>query len=332
MVSLQDLNNGMTGCGNFEIVCPICHGELALENPYRRFGRVRTGKLRCLDDCATYPIVYGVPVMLLPGRPAAPGYYMPNWKWYLKRHGKQNLVEAIDKGNLIKEPEITGSPIPEGSLKKAKRWMTRVGWERYVKSCKTSSEELDAVAIGDRISRTDDGVVMDIACGGGFTTERALREIKPSVYSISTDISFECVKLAGKRAELLGMRDRSMEICTDARYLPFADGSIAAACTRAGFNHIRGYVDALRDIHRILEVGGRLVAAEGKLSMWLEKPGEVGISLKEQYEILRRLDLFVSKDEFIESLRQVRFSVLSVEDLPEPKSHEFIVEAVKSPD
>lgn len=332
MVSLRDLNDGMTGCRDFELVCPICHGRLALENPCRRLGRVRTGMLRCLDDCATYPIVYGVPVMLLPGRPAASGYYMPDWKWYLRHYGRQKLMEAIDNGELIKEPEITGSPIPEGSLKKAKRRMTRVGWERYLKGCKTSSEELDAVAIGDQMSQIRSGVVLDIACGGGFTTERVLQEINPSVYSISTDILFENVKLAGKRAELLGMSDRSMEICTDARHLPFADGSVAAAYTRNGFNHIRGYMDALRDIHRTLKLGGRLVAVEYKLSIWLGKPGKVGISLEEQYEILRRLDLFVNKDEFAKSLKQVEFDTLRVEDMSKPKSHEFIVEAIKNPE
>jgi len=89
------------------------------------------------------------------------------------------------------------------------------------------------------------------------------------------------IVLEGIRA----MRDRSMEICADARYLPFADGSIAAAHTRSGFNR------------------------------------------EEQYEILRRLDLFVSKDEFIESLKQEGFGVLSVEDMPESKSRKFIVDS-----
>jgi len=327
MVSLRDLNEGMGDGGSTLLVCPICHGELALEKAYRRLGRIRTGKLRCLKGCAVFPVIYGVPIMLLPGRPANSGYYMPKWASFLRRYGKPKLMEAIAAGQFDGEPEVTGSPVSDKKLKKVKRWMSKAGWQQHIKNDRTSSEDADAIAIGERLSQIESGVVADIACGGGFTTERVLQKIQPSVSSISVDISFDCVKLAGKRAELLGMSRRSMEICADARHLPFADEALAVTYTRYGFNHIHGYMDALKEIHRTLKEGGCLVATEDKLSMWCKDPDKIGVSHEEQLEILRRLKLYATEREFIEHVEQVGFGTIDMQDIYRST---FLMEATKT--
>jgi ubiquinone/menaquinone biosynthesis C-methylase UbiE len=195
--------------------------------------------------------------------------------------------------------------------------------------CKTSSDEVDAVAIAERLSKIENGVVMDTGCGGGFTTERVLQEIQPSVCCVAVDIDFDCVKITGRRAELLGMSDRFIGICADLRHIPFADEDLAAAYTRLGFGHIHHYVHALKEVYRALRKDGTLVVTEYKAG-WVKSPKRVGLSYEEQREILRHLGMIAHGEEFVEHIKQAGFDVLSVDDMPQPKSHVFLAEAAKN--
>jgi protein-L-isoaspartate O-methyltransferase len=105
--------------------------------------------------------------------------------------------------------------------------MSKTRWQKHLRKGKivivaegdrTSSEASNVVDIAQRLRQITKGIVMDIGCGGGFTTERVLQEIQTSVCSMSVDIDLGCVKFTGKRAELLGMSDRNIEICADARH------------------------------------------------------------------------------------------------------------------
>ena len=180
MVSLQDLNEGMTDCEAFLIVCPICRGELELANPYRRHGRVRTGELRCSKGCATFPIIYGIPVILPPGQPAR--WILPRWVMFLRQHGREKLMEALDAGEFDKQTKETGPPVSEEEIKQIRRTMSNAGWQRYLlKRVKTSSSDSNVIVIVERLREIESGVLLEIGCGGGFTTERVLQEIQPSV-------------------------------------------------------------------------------------------------------------------------------------------------------
>jgi len=327
MVSLQDLHSKMTDSETIFLICPICRGELILEKPYRRFGRVRTGNLRCKEGCAVYPIIYGVPVMLSPGQPANFDIFYKPWKPFLQKHGAQKMIEALATGELDIETKVSGPSVSGKMLRKAKRAVSKAGWQRHLKRARTSSEDADAIAVAERLRQIEGGVILDVGCGGGFTTERALQETQASVCCVAMDVDFECVKLAGKRAALLGMEDRCMEICADARHLPFVDESLTAAYTRLGFWHIYGYVDAFREVYRTLKNGGRLVATEYKTG-WIVHV-DSRLRYEERREILRNLGLVVDKQEFIENAKQVGFDALAIDDLPEPKSAYFLFEATK---
>lgn len=328
MVSIRDLNEGMGDSGSIALVCPVCRGELSLENPYRRLGRVRTGELRCLADCGAFPIIYGVPIMLRPGQPAS--WRLPPWKSFLREHGKQRLMEAIAAGEFDKKIEEDGPPVASKKVDKVRRTMTKAGWQKCLTRDKASSDAPDAVAIAERLSNIESGVIVDFGCGGGFTAERAIQEIQESVCCIPIDIDFECAKRAGKRAEVLGKGDSCLEMCADLKSLPFEDDTIAAIYTRNGFNHIHRYFDALKEAYRTLESAGHLIATDGKYSMWRARPDFIGISYEGQRDIMQSLGLYAGGDEFIEDVRQVGFSILSIEDLPMPKRFKFILEAIKN--
>jgi ubiquinone/menaquinone biosynthesis C-methylase UbiE len=257
---------------------------------------------------------------------------MLRWQPFLLEHGKQKLMEAIAAGEFDKEKKVSGSPVAEKELRKVRRIMTKVGWQRYLKGCKTSSNEPDAVAIAERLSQIQSGVLVDFGCGGGFTTERVLQEIQPSACCVPIDIAFEGAKIADRRAELLGKGNRCLGMCADLRQLPFADGTLAATYTRYGFNHIHHYVDALKEAYRATKKNGRLVVVDDKSSRWLRRvPGFRGVNPEEKIEILRQLGLYASGQDFVEDVKRVGFDVLTVHDLQMPKRYpKVIVEAGKA--
>jgi len=57
MISLQDLNEGMTDCESVLLVCPICNNELMLEKTHRYHGRVQKGEIHCSKGCAVFLII-----------------------------------------------------------------------------------------------------------------------------------------------------------------------------------------------------------------------------------------------------------------------------------
>jgi ubiquinone/menaquinone biosynthesis C-methylase UbiE len=178
------------------------------------------------------------------------------------------------------------------------------------------------------LRKVGNGVIIDIGCGGGFTIECVLQSIQPSVYSVSLDIDFECAKRASKRAELLGMSDRSMGICADAIHLPFADHSFSAAYTRYGFNHIKGYADALKEVYRILKNDGTLVVTEDKTSwwhyVWQNEFARIGLDYEGRIKVMKHLGCFTDIQDFIENVKQVGFDITNTDD-----ASYVLIEAIK---
>ncbi|MEK7398809.1 MAG: hypothetical protein AAB116_17900, partial [Candidatus Poribacteria bacterium] len=129
MVTLHDLNSKLKICESVSLVCPACHGELMLEKPYRRLNRIRTGELHCVKGCAVFPIIYGVPVMLMPGQSADfPMFYQPDWKAFFLQHGKEKLMEKVDSGYFDNEIKVSGPSVDEKMLREIKKIISSVGW------------------------------------------------------------------------------------------------------------------------------------------------------------------------------------------------------------
>lgn len=48
------------------LVCPLCKGELSLENAERRGDEIISGMLRCESCGVNYPVTEGIPDMVPP--------------------------------------------------------------------------------------------------------------------------------------------------------------------------------------------------------------------------------------------------------------------------
>jgi ubiquinone/menaquinone biosynthesis C-methylase UbiE len=96
--------------------------------------------------------------------------------------------------------------------------------------------------------------VLDIACGTG-QLERLLLAEWPGLLVIGTDVSPGMLQQAGRKR--LGPRAHWLQ--AEACRLPFADGCCDMVVTANSFHYFRCPVQALQEMGRVLQPGGRLV-------------------------------------------------------------------------
>lgn len=159
-------------------------------------------------------------------------------------------------------------------------------------------------------------VVLDLATGTGQLARDALAA-EPGSLVIGADLTPAMLELARRRPT----NHRIAWACMDAHNLPFPDSSVDVVT----HGYLLRYLDleaGLREQHRILVDGGRLVALEtspgsptraGRIaarvtSFWPRMVGRM-VGQPGDYEYLQDSSLaFVSPDEVVEALRQAGFS------------------------
>jgi SAM-dependent methyltransferase len=98
------------------------------------------------------------------------------------------------------------------------------------------------------------GVIAEVGCGKGHFLEQTKRALGPDgPQLVGIDLSHAVHALPGKG--LSGLR-------ADGEALPFADGSLTALVYDGALHHLIDYRAALRDAHRALAPGGRIVVFE----------------------------------------------------------------------
>ena len=99
---------------------------------------------------------------------------------------------------------------------------------------------------------------LEVACGsGGITCRMAL---ETGATCVGIDINPHGIEAAGRRAQEQGLAARASFRVVDAGHrLPFPDGSFDAVLCNDSINHLPGRLDVLRDWHRVLRPGGRLL-------------------------------------------------------------------------
>ena len=97
-------------------------------------------------------------------------------------------------------------------------------------------------------------VVIDLAAGTGATSEAVIRA-QPGAFIVSIDLD-EAALDAGRS---LG-RPRGRAVVGDATRIPVRDASVAALVCQQGLQFVPDLDAACREVHRVLQSGGRLVA------------------------------------------------------------------------
>jgi SAM-dependent methyltransferase len=98
---------------------------------------------------------------------------------------------------------------------------------------------------------------LEVACGSGGVT---CRMAETGARLVGVDINPHGIEAARRRASEQGLSSRvSFEVADAGRPLPFPDGSFDAVFCNDSINHFPGRVAVLRDWHRVLRPGGRLL-------------------------------------------------------------------------
>lgn len=116
-----------------------------------------------------------------------------------------------------------------------------------------------------------DALVLDLCCGTGDLAFALARDAK--AYIMGADFSHTMLVRANEKNVLQrGVRERIPFLEADALRLPFADRSFDLVTAAFGFRNLANYEAGLREIFRVLKVGGTL----GILEFTEPAPGMVG--------------------------------------------------------
>jgi ubiquinone/menaquinone biosynthesis C-methylase UbiE len=168
-----------------------------------------------------------------------------------------------------------------------------------------------------------DSHVLDVGCGNGNTSAYLARKTGCKV----TGIDISGVRIDNARAQARALNLSNIEFHkASASHLPFADGTFTHVWSQATLYHVPGRDRALRELHRVLAEGGRLVLDD------LVTPSSAVTDRGMRY-VYERL-MFQpgpSHQDYVESLRDLGFAVLSEQDLTAHlrKSYELLAERAR---
>jgi demethylmenaquinone methyltransferase/2-methoxy-6-polyprenyl-1,4-benzoquinol methylase len=104
-------------------------------------------------------------------------------------------------------------------------------------------------------------VGLDVCCGTGDLVEGIAAKVGPGGWALGLDFAVGMLDVARSRARSKA-RARAFLICGDAETLPVGDGCIDAVTIAFGLRNVANPEQALREFHRVLRSGGRLVILE----------------------------------------------------------------------
>ena len=148
----------------------------------------------------------------------------------------------------------------EGALQ---RHVQRYGWDKasiyyessWLQQLKPAHDALLALAkieAGDKI--------IDVACGTGLITFRALEATGTNGFVLGTDLSDKMVDISNTTAVENNFLNVTFDRM-DAEELKLADDEFNVALCALGLMYVPSPVNALKEMHRVLKPGGRCVSA-----------------------------------------------------------------------
>jgi ubiquinone/menaquinone biosynthesis C-methylase UbiE len=172
---------------------------------------------------------------------------------------------------------------------------------------------------GEIASKVSSGRILDIGTGPGYIPIEVARASK-NVEVKAIDISSAMVMIARKNAEDAELSRRVQFEYGSAEHIPYGDGYFDLVVSTLSFHHWANRLECLKEIHRVLKIGGEAWIYEIRKDTTREAKKQ----LKDRYGqflsfvvlYLVRLHSAMKLQEFQEiiSLPQLDFSKMIIED------------------
>ena len=107
------------------------------------------------------------------------------------------------------------------------------------------------------LDKKEDGIYLDIGCGGGNTLKMLLERTNNEVYGI--DISLTAIKKSMEFNQKEYDKDRLKLFKADVKELPFKENMFDGITTVESFYFWENHLEALRQIKKVLKEGGKFI-------------------------------------------------------------------------
>ena len=171
-------------------------------------------------------------------------------------------------------------------LGKIEKWF--INRERHSKKVTKRAERLL-----DFIEIKPNQDFLEIGCGSGVVSKHISKKYKLKV--AGTDVDRDQIKLAKNSAKDL---KNITFLVSDATNLPFENKSFDIVLSINVLHHIYNWMDALKEINRVLKNGGYLVLAELLFTRWAQRIGR--LYSRQAYGItnIDNLNLFIASNNY----------------------------------
>lgn len=145
-----------------------------------------------------------------------------------------------------------------------KEGMLRLGYSEEILQGIPDSILASFCGVGNPFSLgplTPGETVLDIGCGAGVDSLVAARLVGPRGRVVGVDVTVEMLSRARANLELTGLANVSFKPAS-AEALPFLDREFDVVISNGVFNLTVDKEQALREAHRVLKPGGRLMLAD----------------------------------------------------------------------
>jgi ubiquinone/menaquinone biosynthesis C-methylase UbiE len=124
-------------------------------------------------------------------------------------------------------------------------------WQKQLKPAQDRMLEIARLSAGDKI--------IDIACGSGLVSFRAVEQAGQNGYVLGNDISDSMINICRQTALDKNLSNMSFERM-DAEDLKVSDNEYDVALCALGLMYVPDPLKALKEMYRVLKPGGRAVA------------------------------------------------------------------------